>query len=87
MEDLTKIKAQTKSKDIFIHKLEEMLKNYFMKIDKLKSELEEVRTENNFSKEKITNLNNLNEQLKKAVVKYKEKSEELDKMIKDKDIV
>ena len=86
MHDLERIKSQSKNKDLYLYKLEEMLKSNFSKIDKLKEELSEAKTQNTFSMDKNSNLIKLNEQLKKAMVKYKTKSEELEDKFKDKNV-
>lgn len=77
-EDIDKLRNQAKSKEIYVHKLEEMLRSSFGKIEKFKEDLNEAKTQNTFLTEKNTNLNKLNEQLKKAVKKYRTKCEELE---------
>ena len=55
-------------------------------IDELKDKLAESKTQSIILSEKTSSLNKLNEQLKKAVVKYKGKSEDLERRINDTNI-
>lgn len=83
LEELNQIKVQSKSKDLYMKKLEEMVKSYIGKIEKFKDELTSSKSEINILKDRVEYFDGLNEKLKKAVVKYKTKCEELDEKIND----
>lgn len=78
VEDIYKLKNQTKSKDLYLRKLEEMVRSYIEKIEKFKEDLKNSKNEVSLLKDRVQYFNELNEKLKKAVVKYKTKCEELE---------
>jgi len=81
IEDIYKLKTQTKSKDLYLRKLEEMVRSYIEKIEKFKEDLKGSKNEVSLLKDRVQYFNELNEKLKKAVVKYKSKCEELEEKI------
>jgi chromosome segregation ATPase len=83
VEDLDKLKNQTKSKDLYLRKLEEMVRSYIVKLEKFKEDLKNSKSEVNILKDRVQYFDGLNEKLKKAVVKYKSKCEELEEKIND----
>lgn len=83
VEDLNRLKSQTKSKDLYCRKLEEMVRSYIEKLERFKDDLKNSKSEANLLKDRVQYFNELNEKLKKAVVKYKTKCEELEEKIND----
>lgn len=85
-EDLDRLRNQTKSKDLYMRKLEEMIRSYMEKLEKFKDDLKACKNENSLLKDQVSYSNNLSEKLKKALVKYKTKCEELEQKINDKGV-
>jgi DNA repair exonuclease SbcCD ATPase subunit len=86
LEDLNRLKTQTKSKDLYAHKLEEMVRSYMEKLEKFKDDIKDWRNQNSLLKDQVSYSNNLSEKLKKALVKYKTKCEELEQKVNDKGV-
>lgn len=86
IDDLNRIKTQSSSKDLYLKKLEDMIVMYMSTTQKAKDELTKIKTESNLLKDRVEYFDNLNEKLKKAVVKYKTKCEELEEKINDKNV-
>lgn len=86
LEDLDRLKNQTKSKDLYMRKLEEMIRSYMEKLEKFKDDLKACKNENSLLKDQVSYSNDLSEKLKKALVKYKTKCEELEQKINDKGV-
>jgi hypothetical protein len=69
-----------------LKKLEDMVVMYMSTTQKAKDELTKIKSESNLLKDRVQYFDNLNENLKKAVVKYKTKCEELEQKINDKNV-
>mmetsp|Transcript_31983 Transcript_31983/g.28344 ORF Transcript_31983/g.28344 Transcript_31983/m.28344 type:complete len:161 (+) Transcript_31983:305-787(+) len=71
--DLNRIREETKSKELYARKLEEIIRTSFDKNEKFKDDLKESKSEVNVLKDRVEYFDGLNGKLKKALVKYKTK--------------
>ena len=83
VEELNRIKSETKSRDLYVRKLEEMVKVSLQKLEKFKDDLKSSKNEISLLKDRVEYFDDLNSKLKKALVKYKTKCEELEGKIND----
>jgi len=83
IEDLQKMRSQSTSSDLYMRKLEEMVRSLLEKNEKIKEDYKGSKNETSLLKDRVKYFVDLNDQFKKAMTKYKTKCQELEEKIKD----